>query len=238
MRKIAILIFSYNRPEMLLTLLQQIKQQQNNDFIKLFIIDDGSNQDMSSCFDYARKNFLFRLIKNSENKGKVRFYQTVTTGLQMLKNANCDYYITLPDDVELVEDFFNKSIMQFNKVSEYTDVLNILTCNEHHEVYKSVGRQFQVIKNTKYFVNDFYDLAGIFKQNFLDIIEYRCNPTAVHDLKKGSQVGGRISQYYLAKTQKRIIQTYYSLLIHKGQLSVMNYELRLKQPCYSFLSQN
>jgi len=236
MRKLLITIPTYNRPKLLLDLLKEIKAQQGNNYIKVLVVNDASTEDYSAIKEYLNFFNDFEYYELSENLGKYYFWQLHNFMFSKVKKNNYfDYYIQLPDDVGLVDSFFNRAINEFGN----EDILNILTVRSHHLTYKSV----EVIEenNVKYFISDFWDSAGIHTFKFYEAINFECPPvdlrTWVIKPHTGSGVGRYISAKYKAITGKNIRQVYYSLLIHKGFISQMNPVQRKKDPCYSVLDE-
>ena len=95
-----VVITTYNRPLMLNELIEQINQMKKEYRIKIIIFDDGSNQ------EYNLPNYVTK-IKFFPNMGKKKYWKIINTSFKYIKNLKSKYFIYLPDDIKLVDDFFN-----------------------------------------------------------------------------------------------------------------------------------
>ena len=117
-----IIITTYNRPNMLYKLLKDIESKKNNYKIKIFIFNDGSteNYDLSE-FDVAHLKFF-------PNRGKKKYWEIINQTFNVVKSIKSKYYLYLPDDVMLINDFFNELIRVYSLIDDKNKIcLNILT---------------------------------------------------------------------------------------------------------------
>src|SRR3989304_10169310 len=115
-----IIITSYNREAMLKLLLDEIFIQQNGYKILIIVFDDGSLK------QYDLSNYDVKYIRYYKNHGKRRYWEVVNDSFKYIKNINSKYNIYLPDDVSIVDGFFESAIKLFNNISEKNKLLTLL----------------------------------------------------------------------------------------------------------------
>jgi hypothetical protein len=95
------LITTYNRYDSLKNLLTNILKL--NHTKKIIVVDDCSTDDRYQNIINFHEDVLY--YKTEQNNGKVNYWKTVNLLYQKAKEVNFKYGITLPDDVELIENF-------------------------------------------------------------------------------------------------------------------------------------
>ena len=86
-----ICIFSYNRPEMLMSLLKELHGRDS-----IVVMDDGSGFDPEPFLDYCD-------FYRAEHRGKQGFWMQWRDALEILRDSTCKQFIFLPDDAENVQ---------------------------------------------------------------------------------------------------------------------------------------
>ena len=229
--KIAILITTYNRSEMLIKLLNNIKQYDNNVF--LYVIDDFSNV-YKDVKEYLIENYKdkYKYIRNTENKGREGYWQTITTLYQELKKDidSYNYIIQVPDDILLIDDFFEKIITLFKGIN--CTPLNIF--NDYNRFDKQGWNNEIVKEHDNYFSGKYIDMAFISDRELFDIIDYQIpNQDKWTNISNKSSGVGRYMTLKLAKSCKKIYQVKHSHIIHDNHVSVMHREHRVTTPLIS-----
>lgn len=107
-----ILITTYNRPRLLLRLLSQIDRQRED---TVLVVDDGTPQEIE-FEQYERIKVLY--YRRDYNKGKKKYYQTVTEGFQQLRQIRFDDFWMLPDDVMISDNFFERSLELWDRIAD------------------------------------------------------------------------------------------------------------------------
>lgn len=235
-KKIMVIIPTYNRESMLLELLRNIKRESGAYDITVFIYDDNSEETYNRVIEFGIKNLKFKYVKFDYNHGKRKFWLLHRKMFEDIKPYPFDYIIQLPDDCLLVPDFFKKAVNYLTQAP--IDALNIFTVQSHKRMYETQPYNKQIIKGVGYWCNGWLDCCFVAYRSFMDAIDYTMpeipetrwaiNPNC------GSAVGVTLSNWAKGKGQ-RILHLEKSLVIHKGFESQMNPVYRKKDPCYSVL---
>lgn len=113
-----ILTPTYNRPEILNLLINQINKMIDGYKIYHVIVNDGSNRNYDNTIKNFKKhkNYSVRYIKIKKNNGKEYFWKIYNILFTELKKLSFDYAYVTSDDMLLCNDFFNRTKEQFLKV--------------------------------------------------------------------------------------------------------------------------
>ena len=98
-----ILITTYNRPEFLKVLLNDINNQKKDYKVLVAVFNDGST------VDYDLNGYDVKKIDISPNMGKKKYFNVINKTFEFVKSVQSKYFIYLPDDVRLVNNFFNET---------------------------------------------------------------------------------------------------------------------------------
>ena len=130
-----VLITTYNRPEKLYNLLDDIEFNKKNYKILVVVFDDGSTEKLDLTNRDVVKIGMF------PNMGKRKYYVTFNATFSFVKNVNSKYFIYLPDDVSLVNNFFDDSKRIYDSITSTKKIcLSILTddrVNKSHWGYSN-----------------------------------------------------------------------------------------------------
>lgn len=216
-----VVITTYNRTEMLKKLLSQIDSQKKNYNIYVAIFDDGGDQTIELKKEYQNKISLY------PNNGKRKYYKTINTTFKFLKNINSQYYIYLPDDVELVDDFFDKCKNIYESITFNDKIcLSILTDGR---VNRTNWTNFKSIDYGNFYKTQWNDLCFICEKTFFVKLNYEILPISPKRWDKNpnlsSGVGQQISMR-LFDLKLGLYHTKNSLVIHGDHESKMNYDER------------
>jgi hypothetical protein len=196
-------------------------------------VDELNNRQYAKLPDkLAKLNFSSFYYKEYKHGGKPGYWKIIHAAYQNLKNVKFDYCIQLPDDIQLVEDFFNKAISLFKQLPNNKTCLNLLndqrtgpnwtpvTPNKHNDHIIQTG---------------WVDMCFIATNYFFKMLNYSISPvdrTWTVTLNKSSGVGMQIS--------KRIYNNGYftymvkdSLVFHGDHQSMMHPEERNINPLIS-----
>ena len=219
-----VLITTYNRAEMLDVLLSQLMDYEKQMDLTIIVLNDGSSEDYTHVKNKYPSVFW---LKNKVNNGKKYYWKTITKLYKFAKKFKEEnVYLQLPDDITLVDNFFDKLFDLAFEVNNLTDCLNILTTDVHKRIYDVHCQTYL----DKFYISNFFDLCGLFNRKFLEAVNYQCNEIplsnwAANDLI-GSGVGRTLSNQYALP----IYQTKESLVHHSDHDSVMNYKARKEKP--------
>jgi GT2 family glycosyltransferase len=110
MKPLSIVIITYNRPDCLLRLVQNIAAQEQANLLleSVIIIDNASTNDYSESIDFFNGSSLpFRYIKSTENLGVARGRN------EAIQLANAPIIVTIDDDAEFKT---TDALIQINKL--------------------------------------------------------------------------------------------------------------------------
>ena len=114
MYDINLIITTYNRSEMLDSLLMQVYEQ-NPPGLVIHIHNDGSSGNYSPIIKKHNKKLNIRYFYHN-HFGKKRYWALINRVFRY--RARAKYYIMLPDDDILVNDFFNKIIALWQEIKD------------------------------------------------------------------------------------------------------------------------
>ena len=136
MKKVAIIICSYNQEELLRKCLISLSKTDYNDY-KIFLVDDSGTGIISNNI-----KFDFPYVYSINNRVNMGFSKSNNIGIKKaLKEYNPDYILLLNDDTEIIQkDWLSKLI----KVGESDAKIGILGCKVVHP-----DGSVQYIKNDK-----------------------------------------------------------------------------------------
>ena len=235
--RIHIAIPTYNRPNQLLLLLKELCVYRDSYHMRINIFDDASTEDYSAVKSFIRDSGIsYKYITSGKNLGKVMFWKTNNRIFNNLKSDVFDYYIQIPDDVDLVDEFIPRLINMINDIKQ--PVLSYCTCTVHTEMFEKAGVNKENINGIEYWTNGWIDGAYIATRVFFDMIGFEIDPV---DKKRwvtkplsGSGVCSKIRAKYKRHGSK-IYHTCHSMVKHGTHDSVLNPKLRIKQPMISVL---
>jgi hypothetical protein len=206
MAKITVLINSYDRESMLNRLLDQLLAEKEHE-IQVFVLLDGCNykphKDQRVTFTQMYRH------------GKSKYYLLCD---YLFKNApKADFYVKIDDDMQIVDDFFNKSINAWNSLTNRNKMaLNLLKDNRESRIWGA--RQPHAVSDLADF-SDWVDLNWITNEtgmNILRMLHLQPPPDWIESSGVGRQVCRHWRQY------GKLYQVKQTLLIHDAHESKMN----------------
>lgn len=227
-------ITTFNRPNMLLSLLKDIKSF--NIDVNLVIYNDGSNKDYTNVSEYLNKNFnSYCLLEGFRNKGKTLYWDVFNNLKNELQHdvLNDDYVFIIPDDVKLVEDFFDLAIETYDELSEKykcvaLNLLNVTKGISFSQWFKDNVVEIDTQRGVEVLGSGYVDMAfccyGKYFNEIKDIEKMKAKAS-------GSGVGKHVSS--VLRTMGKIFQVKHSLLIHGIHKSYMNTQERQVHPLVS-----
>lgn len=153
MYKIIVCITTYNRPESLALLLNDIKQYN----CSVYIFDDGSYNPHPEAIKY-------------EHHGKKNYYKLITKVFEFLKEKEFDYFFLLPDDIRLKPDFFELSLSHWNLISKK---ICLSVGHTHNRHLSPCWTQFKPIPLGDVVWTQWNDLCFMAERKFLDELDYK-----------------------------------------------------------------
>lgn len=216
-----IIVTTYNRSEMLEKLLQEIHNQKKNLKILVIIFDDGGTQEIKIKYPYQKKITLY------PNNGKKKYYKIINASFNVIKNVSSEYFIYLPDDVSLTDNFFDEAKRIYESINSPNKIcLSILTDGR---INRTNWTDFKSIDFGEYYKTQWNDLCFIAKKNFFERLDYKILPITPKRWEKNpnlsSGVGQQISMR-LVSFNLEMFHTKKSLVLHGDHESKMNYHER------------
>lgn len=228
--KIILLITTYNRPNELLSLLNDIHNQRDELDVVPVIANDGSSANYAKVYEFVKKNFPeYKLIKSKVNHGKQKYYLLINELFAFVKQQEFDLAIQLPDDIRLVDDFFIKAITTFENIDdEYKVCLNLL--NDFTRKGPNWTPIYPIDLGNVLRIG-WVDMCYIANSLFFEALDYSINVDENFSSQKdkSSGVGLEISKR-LAYLDGGMYQVKKSLVKHGLHASVMHCEHRKKVP--------
>lgn len=214
--RIAVNITTYQRNKELTNLLNQLKEYN----IDVFVWDDDPKGNKVECFRYKKFN---------KNHGKVLLWLKFKHIFKYLKKTNYDYYIFLPDDVELKDNFIQSIITIWESINDNKKICLSLLVDKRLNDQNWTGIIPRDLGNV--YLTQWNDLCFLCEKKFIEEIEV--GEVSVDRWKKnkelGSGVGSQISWFLLNKGYN-MYNLKDKLITHLDIDSKMNYIERKKTP--------
>lgn len=211
--RVALMITTYKRPQLLKQTLQAIKKEARSFVLTCFVIDDA-------------------ILGN----GKKGYWKTVNALWNQVRQGDFDYYIQLPDDMLLEKRFIKRAIESWNNIIDPKKIcLNLLLDN--HRLGKTnwtnYWPQISTFNGTRYLKAQWVDMFYICEKAFFERMGWAIHPISLRRWQiqptLSSGVGQQISTR-LHKSGWHLYQTTQKLVEHLGDDSKMNPATRQKEP--------
>jgi len=218
-----ILITTYNRPDFLKRLLDDINNQKKDYNVLVAVFNDGSN------VEYDLSGYDVKKIDIYPNMGKKKYYNVINKTFEFVKNIDSKYFIYLPDDINLVDNFFEETKEMYIKIDSRKKIcLNILTDD------RVLRDNWGYPKGVDY--GDFYqtqwnDLCFICEKKFFESLDYKIYDIPLSRWSKNPNLSSGVGHQITDRLNKKKFFLYHtkkSMVIHGDHESKMNYTERLK----------
>jgi len=234
MRHIEIFVMTSKRARWCHTLLEDLKEQGSGFDYDVRIFHDNCGNDYSGVEQFCNENSNFHYYKTKEHLGKEGFWMLhnlMYTFLDTLhESEKVDYFIQLPDDIVLVNDFFKRAI---TLVQNDVHLCNFFTFQIHKKIYQ--GAQTEITKNgVKMWANNWVDCCFVAKGEYMKGIRID-TPDLTRWLKNkrlGSGVAHSFIRAWRAKYDKTIYETVWALIEHWGGFGESAMHAPERKICY------
>jgi len=153
-----VIISTFNRPQMLTELLDNIEREKKNYKVLIVVFDDNSSQKADL------RNYNIKKIVMSPNMGKQKYYVLINATFSYIKNINSKYFIYLPDDIKLVNNFFDETKRIYESINHPRKIcLSILTDGR---VNRTNWTNFKSVDHGEYYQTQWNDLCFIAEKKF------------------------------------------------------------------------
>lgn len=167
MYNINLLITTYNRPDLLGNLLEQIAQENPPNTV-IHIHNDGSTANYLSVINKFKEVLDLRYFYH-DHYGKERYWALIN---KVFKNrAKSKYYIMLPDDDILKPDFFNRVVNKWEDIDNHCKICMMPSINEERKwsnswtgvIPKKIGKVWESgYVDMRFICNDlFFFVVGV-----------------------------------------------------------------------------
>lgn len=193
--RVVVTVNTHKRPYECLRTLKQIHDSHN-----VAVFHDLCDSDYSEVIKYCQDRG-WNFFRTKQHFGKWNFWLLHNIMYEWLDTQKFDYYVQLPDDFVLVEDFFNRAIDLVEKTDK---VVNICTTEDRSHL-----ENIEVIKGVKFIRIDWVDCAFISPSKHIKSLRLEQPKNSINkDEKWGSGVGHSQSRVFLGNS----IRSYYSLV--------------------------
>lgn len=220
-------INSYNRSEMLETLIGQINE--NDKYRMLINVFDDCSDNKERFAEIVNRFDNVVLYRFSENHGKGKYWKIYDTIFKICKDINSKYFIFLPDDVKLKNNFFKRTTDLFESINDDDKICMSLLIDELRK-WKPCWTNFTPVQVGSVYKTQWNDLCFISEKLLMEKLDFRVDEIPQIRFKKrniSSGVGQQISQK-LHNIGLSMYHSKYSLVIHGDHESQMNKEERKK----------
>lgn len=218
-----ILITTYNRPEFLKVLLNDINNQKKDYKVLVAVFNDGSTA------DYDLSGYDVKKIDIYPNMGKKKYFNVINKTFEFVKSVKSEYFIYLPDDVRLVNNFFNETKKVYESIDSRKKIcLNILTDDR---VLRSNWGYPKGVDLGEIYQTQWNDLCFICEKKFFEVLDYKIYDIPLSRWDKNPNLSSGVGHQITDRLNKKKLFLYHtkkSMVIHGNHESKMNYVERLK----------
>lgn len=236
-KKIFVWINTFNRTKELSLLLSDIYKNQDNYQIKIFVLDDCSNESYIPTLRKFSSKLDITYQRVNYNHGKKNYWKLCNYALQYIKSEenNYRYFIKLDDDCRLVPDFFKKNINIWETINDNKKVsLNfLLDSREGQSVWTKISPKLLNFGSISVYQTQWVDMNFFCENRMFKALGYKISKQTerrwLYSPEMSSGVGKDIS-VRLSGIGLNLYLTTQTLVIHTDHTSRMNPEERFKTP--------
>lgn len=212
-----VIISTYNRPQLLSNLLTNIENEKKNHKILVLVFDDNSIE------KYDLSKFNIKKITMNPNMGKKKYYFLINATFSYIKNITSKYFIYLPDDVTLIDNFFDETKRIYQSINHPKKIcLNILTDDR---VNRTNWTNFNSVDYGEYYQTQWNDLCFIAEKNFFEVLNYKIDKIHESRWVKNPNLSSGVGQQISVRLNKDGYNMYHtkkSMVHHGSHESKMN----------------
>jgi len=232
MQNLCVFITTYDRPELLIRLLTQIKHYGKGYRIHLIIVEDKSGADYSKCFKYIQQNFdSWHYKELKTHRGKKNYHEVINAGLNILQGYDftAKYFFKLDDDQLLEPRFFHRAIKMYQSIMDPRKIGMTLINDGREKCWTGFKRTPYHSAGFEFYLSQWVDMAFMGSMRFWGAFRFNIRETPRDwwdvDEKRGSGVYRTISKK-LVSLNCNIYQVKSSLVFHGVHESKMNPKAR------------
>ena len=192
---IQVFITTYNRPEMLERLIDQLAEDAP-DKVRIWVWQDGGDVYPNKLINKIGHVGIFQ---PGWHHGRERYWEFINTALDRLRITSFDWFVWLPDDALLVPGFLHRCMEMWNKISEM-DSHAVCLNPAMDEARRGSGcwSPFSPVKFDDVWLTQWMDCSCFAPREMLDALGWRLEKIKPRR-GRGSLVGMQISHRLVAK---------------------------------------
>jgi tetratricopeptide (TPR) repeat protein len=227
-----IVIPSYNRHHLLRKLLTQINREAGDFDIWVDVFDDGSTYPIvEDARNYTNLKGLG--VHRYKNHGKKQYWQLVNHIFEYIYKQNVDFFIYMPDDIEICSDFFHQVISRWQAISDPKKIVLNLGLDNRTQCWTRFERVKCKFGEVEVFKSQWVDMLMLFERSFLEALNYRIEPIDLSRWEKNPNLSSGVGQEISQKLHRlgfSLYQVSEYLISHGDHDSMMNPEERKINP--------
>lgn len=205
-------VFTYNRPEMLLNTVQHLLKHVD----RIIVVDDGSPVQIG----LVRDNIQYMHLPHVGKEGWWKHWDRV---FKVCKDVDCDRFIFMPDDFENLD--VSRALSLYDSIKGDAKTLNLINCGREQWGATRVQVSDDLI------LCGFNDCGFVCSKFILRRLKFRMFP--IYNYAHESSGVGRQLTSRLRKINVAMYCPVRSLAHHGDHPSVMHPELRKREPIIS-----
>jgi hypothetical protein len=230
---IFIYIKTYNRAAEVINLLRDLSMPTNLS-IGVKVYDDSSHGYEGVQSFISKRNWEYHRFR--VNNGKLKAWLVSNEILSDAKSRNSKYFMILPDDIRLCDDFLNRSITVWNRIQDDKKAALVLARDSSRDQGSGPGPCWTGISpklvNKFVWETGWVDEMFISEKKYFEILEYSCNEVSPKRFrtKNISSGVGRQASLRIVNSGHKLYCVDRSLVRFVGCESKMNKEERILNP--------
>lgn len=229
LKKIFVAIPTFNRIDLLKRLIAGLDAAAQKYEVHVVIFDDGSKNPVYKE-DFSFSNIIDLVVVRLQHHGKPLYWRIVNAAFEFLQLASADYYYYLPDDVEVQDDFFLKTIDIWSAIDSTRKICLNLLNDGREKCWTDFTRVPMSNNSYEFYKSQWLDMAMMFDKKLLRYRVKKISPDRWKTNKNlSSGVGQQLSQRF-HEAGYEMFQVKKSFVFHGNHESKMNPEERILNP--------
>lgn len=214
--RIAVVIYTYDRYQLLVNLLDSLRENGLSQMMVVMIYDDASPKEQ--IYQIDQYPFEIKYYRFGVNHGRKNWYRMISLIFADLRNAGeFSHYFFTSDDMVLVKDGLSRAIESFDRIADQKKIC--LNLNNDRKL-----KTKWVAKEPKKYGEDLYriyfvDMCFICDRRFLMALDFKIEKKDFYRLIKNQKFSSGVGQYLSVKLHQLGYNLYLvksSCVIHRG----------------------
>lgn len=196
--------------------------------IQVVIFNDNTDESYDEVYAYMKNEWPweYSFVRYRSHFGKPKYWMMINEAFGFFKTLEFDYLIQIPDDIQLVDGFFDKAVKTFEAIPDkYKSCLNLLQdVSRKGALWTPIEPKIMILPNGKVIRTGWVDMCYIANKYFFNILNWCIHPVNrdwAKDPNKSSGVGKQISER-VYRNGTYFYQVEKSLVFHGTHDSVMH----------------